>query len=78
MSTLHKFDYRNNLENCCGQRWEDAEWAALWDYALLWTFLSSWVDLLASIPASVLQARFPQMNTLWLEPVEAAMQRRLR
>ena len=70
--------YRNNLENCCGQRWEDVEWAALWDYALLWTFLSSWVDLLASIPASVLQARFPQMNMLWLEPVEAAMQRRLR
>jgi hypothetical protein len=69
--------YRASLQGCCGQRWTDTEWALQWDYALLWTFLCSWVDLLANIPAAVLQARYQQIRELWLIPVEAAMDRRL-
>jgi hypothetical protein len=69
--------YRTKLAEASGHSWDDETWAILWDYALLWIFLCSWVDLLASIPASILQTRYPQMRALWLEPVNAAINRRI-
>lgn len=69
--------YRERLALANGQDWDDSEWERLWDYALLWTFLCNWVDLLANIPASVVQARYPQITAIWLEPVKAALARRL-
>ena len=69
--------YRARIADAQGYTWSDTNWAALWDYALLWTFLCSWVDLLANIPASILQTRYPQMKALWLEPVSEAIRRRL-
>jgi hypothetical protein len=67
--------YRNSLAESCGFTWHDDEWQCLWDQALLWTFLSNWVDMLANIPASVLQARYGQMQELWLNPVHRALDR---
>jgi len=69
--------YREGLERACGQKWEDADWQRLWDFAMLWSFLVNRVDLLASIPAAILQTSFPQMQQLWLEPIQEAMSRRL-
>lgn len=67
--------YRTSLKKSCGHAWDDNEWNLQWDHALLWTFLCTWVDMLANIPASVLQARYTQMRELWLDPVKAAMDR---
>jgi hypothetical protein len=69
--------YRESLAKASGHTWDDQEWEVLWDYALLWTFLCSWVDLLANIPSPILQTRFPLMQSLWLEPMMAAVARRL-
>lgn len=69
--------YRTGLAAASGQVWDNDDWEALWDYALLWTFLCNWVDLLANIPASVLQTRYALMQKLWLNPVSEAIARRL-
>ena len=69
--------YRSGLSNASHHLWEDTDWAVMWDYALLWNFLINWVDMLVNIPTSVLQTQYPQMRCLWLEPVSAAINRRL-
>jgi len=69
--------YRTRLAKASHYHWEDAEWAALWDYALLWNFLTNWVDMLVNIPASVIQTQYLHLRSLWLDPVSAAVNRRL-
>ena len=69
--------YRSCLSTAAHYNWDDSDWAMLWDYALLWNFLINWVDMLVNIPASVLQTQYPQMRSLWIEPVVAAINRRL-
>jgi hypothetical protein len=67
--------YRSRLAEINGMTWKAQDWDFLWDYALLWTFLTDWVDLLATTPASVLRTRYPQLISLWLEPVRLAVNR---
>jgi aminoglycoside/choline kinase family phosphotransferase len=69
--------YREGLEVACGQRWSDEEWNVLWDYALMWNFLIDWVDLLGSIPNSILKTRWTQLENCWLEPLRQATYRHL-
>jgi hypothetical protein len=69
--------YRTRLAEINGQQWDDQQWSNLWDYTLLWSFLAGWIDLLATIPASVLQTRYSQLQSLWLEPVRLAVSRHL-
>jgi len=69
--------YRSQLELANNTRYSVNEWAALWDHAFLWTFLSNWLDLLPSIPNSVLTSRLPQLEGLWLAPLRAAAKRLL-
>lgn len=69
--------YRSQLFNTTHYLCDDSDWNALWDYALLWDFLINWVDMLANIPTSLLQTLNLQLRTLWLDPVEAALNRRL-
>ncbi len=69
--------YRSRLAEASGNKWDDAEWAVLWDYALMWTFLAGWMDLLEAIPDSLLQTRHKELQTLWLEPLKAAAARQL-
>jgi hypothetical protein len=70
--------YRRGLAALNGHRWEDESWDRLWDHALMWRFLQEWLDLLAAIPESLLAASADQLDTVWLEPVEAAAARRLQ
>lgn len=65
--------YRAQIYHAVQFAWEDAEWDALWDAALLWNFMTNWVDMLVNIPASVLQTRYPQIRSLWIDPVMAAI-----
>jgi hypothetical protein len=70
-------EYRSRLASTSNFLWENSEWAVLWDYALIWNFLVNWVDMLVNIPASVLQTQYLQICNLWLDPVSAAVARRL-
>jgi hypothetical protein len=69
--------YRSRLAKTSHYHWEDDEWAGLWDYALLWNFLINWVDMLVNIPAPVIQTQYLHLRSLWLDPVSAAVNRRL-
>ncbi len=69
--------YRSRLAQLNGQSWKDEDWNDLWDYALLWTFMTGWIDVLATTPAPVLRMRYPQLVSLWLEPVQLAVSRHL-
>ncbi|MDH5605682.1 MAG: aminoglycoside phosphotransferase family protein [Anaerolineae bacterium] len=70
--------YREQIYKANGHTWTDEEWRADWDFALLWIFLTQWIDLLASIPNSVLVTRLPQLESLWITPVRQAGSHRLK
>ncbi len=69
--------YRQGLAASGGHVWPDQEWEALWECALLWTFLAHWIDLLAAIPASLVETRYGLFESVWLEPLRAATERHL-
>lgn len=69
--------YRHGIAALQGHRWSDDEWNVVWDHALMWRFLQEWLDLLAAIPESLLLASADQLDRVWLDPVEAAADRRL-
>lgn len=69
--------YREGIASLLGHRWSDGDWERLWDHALMWRFLQEWLDLLAAIPESLLLASAGQLDRVWLDPVEAAADRRL-
>ncbi|MDX1600550.1 MAG: aminoglycoside phosphotransferase family protein [Anaerolineales bacterium] len=68
--------YRDQLE-ARGITWEDETWSVLWDHALMWRFVQEWFDLLAASPLPVLATRAEQLDQVWLQPVEDALNRRL-
>lgn len=69
--------YRSKIVKAAHYHWEDDEWDRLWDYALMWNFLINWVDLLVNIPSPVLQTQYLHLRSLWLDPVNAAVNRQL-
>jgi len=69
--------YRDGIARLQGQSWNDDVWDRLWDHALLWRFLQEWLDLLAAIPESLMAASADQLEKVWLDPVAAALVRRL-
>ncbi len=69
--------YREGIARLQGQTWDDDSWDRLWDHALLWRFLQEWLDLLAAIPESLMAASADQLERVWLDPVAAALERRL-
>lgn len=70
--------YREKLAEKNGVSWEEHDWQKQWDYALLWIFLTDWVDLLAKIPESIIETRQAEIASIWLEPVSKAYLRWLR
>jgi hypothetical protein len=70
--------YRERIKRANGHTWTADEWEELWDYALMWVFLTRWVDLLASIPDAILEARLGQLESVWLHPVSVVIKRHLR
>lgn len=65
--------YRQQLKNKNGFVWTDRDWKRDWDHALLWIFLTDWVDLLAQIPTSILETRQTDLELIWLKPVYEAI-----
>ena len=64
--------YQSRIQQSNGHTWTQDEWEADWDHAVLWLFFTRWLDLLASIPNSILTTRLPQLEGLWLNPVRKA------
>lgn len=69
--------YRRGLYEATGHRWSEADWTALWDASLLWTFLAHWIDLVAAIPESLIETRYSLFEAIWLDPLKRAAARRL-
>lgn len=69
--------YRQGLSQAGGYSWNDAEWQLQSDCALMWVFISEWLDLLAAIPDSMLDERLPQILAQWLDPLIEAVDRSL-
>jgi hypothetical protein len=70
-------EYRHNLSEKTGTIWANQEWQALTDHALMWLFLVSWLDTLASTPGPLLDTRMQQLEDLWLQPVHSCVNRHL-
>jgi hypothetical protein len=70
--------YREKLAEKNGFKWEDSDWQKHWDFALLWIFLTEWVDLLAKIPAPIAETRQAEIESIWSGPVSEAYTRWLR
>jgi hypothetical protein len=69
--------YRSDVARLLGVRWSDAEWAQLWDHALLWRFMQEMLTWLASVPREEFAARTQQFEDVWLWPALDAAGRRL-
>lgn len=69
--------YRDNILSRAGIQWEKETWSEIWDHALMWRFLQDWVDLLAVTPEPLLLTRAKQLESVWLAPVERAIEKRL-
>lgn len=69
--------YRDRLAASGTAHWSEEEWSLLWDHALMWRFVQEWLDLLAAVPLPVLATRAEQLDRVWLQPVEEALDRRL-
>jgi thiamine kinase-like enzyme len=70
--------YRQNLKRLNGVEWSTEEWELLLDHALLWTFLSNWIEVLGRAPNSIIQVHKEQLESIWLEPIRRAAFRRLK
>lgn len=76
MGEIHE-RYRRSFEKCSECSWDAGAWEELWDYGLMWKFLTEWAPLLAEIPEPVLDTRFHLLRDTWLEPVRKAVVKRL-
>lgn len=63
------FEYRRNLSEKTGTIWANQEWEALLAHARMWIFLISWVDILASTPAPILETRMQSLEDIWIAPL---------
>lgn len=70
-------DYRAAIAAAPGQIWPDTDWELLWDHALMWRFMQEWLDLLAAMPRSLVEAHGDLMEEVWVRPVIDAIERRL-
>lgn len=69
--------YRGEMARCVQPAWDDERFDLLWDHALLWVFLSNWLRRLATLGPTGYAALSPRFTTCWLQPMIAAMERRL-
>jgi hypothetical protein len=70
--------YRTELTRRLNITWSEAEWATLWDCALLWHFAQAPLPWLAHMPRALLTPGVLQIfSDVWLTPVLAAAARRL-
>jgi aminoglycoside phosphotransferase (APT) family kinase protein len=69
--------YRREIARVLKVTWTDAEWAALWDCALLWRFLQEILPWAAGVNGRAFAERADRFQAVWLGPVLAAARRRL-
>lgn len=69
--------YRQRMAQNNTHTWTDEEWEKDWDYALLWTFVSGWVDRLARIPQSLVTTRLKALEQVIFNPVKIAVNKHL-
>jgi hypothetical protein len=67
--------YREGIAQAVGFEWTETDWEALWDHALLWTFIAHWIDLVVTIPESLVETRLASFEEIWLGPLRMAARR---
>ena len=70
-------EYRKQLAELSGKKWDEESWTMLWDHALMWRFLQEWMDLLAASPTTLLQTRSELLEQVWFDPLAEAVTKRL-
>jgi hypothetical protein len=68
-------NYRDGIQKSSGIELNENQWGLLYDYAMLWTFIEDWIDIIAATPYQVLATRFEILNQVWIEPVREAIQK---
>lgn len=56
---------------------DDAQFALLWDHALLWLFLTRWLGRLVTMPQDTYNGMHDRFADVWLQPLLAVAARRL-
>ncbi|MBN2043757.1 MAG: aminoglycoside phosphotransferase family protein [Anaerolineales bacterium] len=69
--------YRNQLAQAGAYRFTDDEFNHLWDHALMWTFITSWLGRLAKTPNSLLPLRLEALQEVLFTPINQAVERQL-
>lgn len=69
--------YRTAILEQSGHEWTSDTWNLLWDHALMWVFIQAWLDVIAASPDAVAEVSSADIDQVWLEPIMAAVKRRL-
>jgi aminoglycoside phosphotransferase (APT) family kinase protein len=70
--------YREKYNGFVKPGWDYAQFALLWDHALMWRFVANWVGKLATMPPENYDKIKDSFRALWIDPVLAAMEQRLK
>ena len=69
--------YRRSAKRLFKPDWDDEHFQLLWDHALMWLFMTHWLSKISNMSADTFAEIEEDFETVWLEPVRAAAQRRL-
>jgi hypothetical protein len=69
--------YRSRLAQTGSHVYTDDDWAEMWDNALMWTFVTGWVNILSRVPDALLTTRLAAIEAVLFQPLKEAVQRRL-
>jgi aminoglycoside phosphotransferase (APT) family kinase protein len=69
--------YRNRLAQTGSHVFKDDDWAQMWDNALMWTFVTGWINILSRVPDALLTTRLAALEEVLFQPLKAAVERRL-
>lgn len=69
--------YRSRLAHTGGHVFTDDYWAQMWDNALMWTFVTGWINILSRVPDALLTTRLAALKEVLFHPLQAAVQRQL-
>lgn len=69
--------YRQRLSQFGAHTYTDEEFSLLWDHAVMWTFVSGWVNTLVKTPEALLPMRMDALEEVLFTPLREAVERRL-
>jgi hypothetical protein len=69
--------YRDRLAQTGSHVFKDDAWAQMWDNALMWTFVTGWVNILSRVPDPLLTTRLAALDSVLFQPLKAAVKRSL-